>query len=34
MDAVPALGEHTLAILEGLGYNAAQIAALRAEGAI
>jgi crotonobetainyl-CoA:carnitine CoA-transferase CaiB-like acyl-CoA transferase len=34
MDAVPALGEHTLAILEGLGYNAAQISALRAEGTI
>lgn len=34
MDAVPALGEHTLAILEGLGYSAAQITALRTEGAI
>lgn len=34
MDPVPALGEHTDAILAELGLNAADIAALRAEGAI
>jgi len=34
MDPVPALGEHTDAILTELGLNAADIAALRAEGAI
>ena len=34
MDAVPALGEHTERILGELGYGAAQIAALRADGAI
>lgn len=34
MDPVPALGEHTEAILSGLGYAAADIAALRAEQAI
>jgi itaconate CoA-transferase len=34
MDAIPALGEHTDAILSELGLDAAQIAALRAEGAI
>ncbi|WFU46029.1 CaiB/BaiF CoA-transferase family protein (plasmid) [Bradyrhizobium sp. CB82] len=34
MDPVPALGEHTGAILEQLGYSATQIAGLRAEGAI
>jgi len=34
MDAVPALGEHTDAILTGLGYTAERIAALRAEGAV
>ncbi|HJV71204.1 CaiB/BaiF CoA-transferase family protein [Ideonella sp.] len=34
MDPVPALGEHTDAILAELGLNAADIAALRTEGAI
>jgi itaconate CoA-transferase len=34
MDPVPALGEHTGAILEQLGYSGTQIANLRAEGAI
>jgi itaconate CoA-transferase len=34
MDAVPAAGEHTRAILEELGYSAAQIERLDAEGAI
>jgi crotonobetainyl-CoA:carnitine CoA-transferase CaiB-like acyl-CoA transferase len=34
MDAVPALGEHTDAILAGLGYSPERVAALRAEGAI
>jgi len=34
MDAVPALGQHTDAILGALGYSAARIAALRAESAI
>jgi crotonobetainyl-CoA:carnitine CoA-transferase CaiB-like acyl-CoA transferase len=34
MDAVPALGEHTDAILVGLGYSKERIAALRAEKAI
>ncbi len=34
MDAVPALGEHTDTILAGLGYAAADIAALRAQHAI
>ncbi|MGF6274690.1 itaconate CoA-transferase [Massilia sp. UYP11] len=34
MDPVPALGEHTEAILSGLGYGSADIAALRAENAI
>ena len=34
MDPVPALGEHTEAILSGLGYASADIAALRAEHAI
>jgi itaconate CoA-transferase len=34
MDPVPALGEHTGAILEELGYSAAQFAVLRAEGAV
>ena len=34
MDAVPALGEHTSAILASLGYSEARIASLRAEGAI
>lgn len=34
MDAVPALGQHTDAILQGLGYSSEQIAGLRAEGAI
>ena len=31
MDPVPALGEHTGAILESLGYSAAQLEVLRAE---
>ena len=34
MDPVPALGEHTDAILRDLGYDSAQIDALRAAGAI
>lgn len=34
MDPVPRVGEHTHAILSELGYDAAQIAALTAEGAI
>ena len=34
MDAVPALGQHTEAILAGLGYSAEQMAGLRDEGAI
>ena len=34
MDAVPALGQHTETILAGLGYTSAQLAALRAEGAV
>lgn len=34
MDAVPALGQHTDAILAGLGYSAEQVASLRAEGAV
>ena len=34
MDAVPALGQHTDAILRELGYDAATIARLRAEGAV
>jgi len=34
MDAVPALGEHTDAILAELGWSGADIAALRSEGAI
>jgi itaconate CoA-transferase len=34
MDAVPALGQHTDAILAGLGYSAERIAGLRAEKAI
>jgi itaconate CoA-transferase len=34
MDPVPALGEHTGAILEQLGYSGAQVAVLRAEGAV
>ena len=34
MDAVPALGEHTDAILGQQGYSAERIAALRAEGVI
>jgi itaconate CoA-transferase len=34
MDAVPALGQHTEAILASLGYAAERIAALRAENAI
>ncbi len=34
MDAVPALGEHTEAILHSMGYNAAQLDALRAQNAI
>ena len=34
MDAVPALGQHTDAILQELGYGPAQIAQLRADGAV
>jgi itaconate CoA-transferase len=34
MDAVPALGQHTDAILAGLGYDPARIAALRERGAV
>jgi crotonobetainyl-CoA:carnitine CoA-transferase CaiB-like acyl-CoA transferase len=34
MDAVPALGQHTDAILDGYGYSAGQIAALRTEGVV
>jgi len=34
MDAVPALGAHTDAILAELGYDAAKVAGLRAAGAI
>ena len=34
MDAVPALGEHTDAILRELGYGAENVAALRAANAI
>ncbi|WP_294771325.1 CaiB/BaiF CoA-transferase family protein [uncultured Rhodoferax sp.] len=34
MDAVPALGQHTDAILGHFGYTAAQIEALRAQGAV
>jgi crotonobetainyl-CoA:carnitine CoA-transferase CaiB-like acyl-CoA transferase len=34
MDPVPALGEHTAAILGSLGYSAAQIDALRTEAAV
>ena len=34
MDPVPAVGEHTDAILAGLGYSAAEIATLRADAAI
>ena len=34
MDAVPALGEHTDAILAELGLDDAAIARLRAEGAV
>lgn len=34
MDAVPSLGQHTDALLAGLGYNAQQIASLRDQGAV
>jgi crotonobetainyl-CoA:carnitine CoA-transferase CaiB-like acyl-CoA transferase len=34
MDAVPALGQHTDAILATLGYSATRIAVLRTEAAI
>ena len=34
MDAVPSLGQHTDAILMGLGYSAEQVQALRTEGAV
>ncbi len=34
MDAIPAVGQHTEAILTALGYDEASIAALRADGAI
>jgi crotonobetainyl-CoA:carnitine CoA-transferase CaiB-like acyl-CoA transferase len=34
MDAIPALGEHTDAILREIGYDAAFFERLRAEGAV
>jgi itaconate CoA-transferase len=34
MDPVPALGQHTDAILAELGYDAAAIAAMHAQGAV
>jgi len=34
MDPVPAVGEHTDAILAGLGYSGAEIAALKAAAAV
>jgi crotonobetainyl-CoA:carnitine CoA-transferase CaiB-like acyl-CoA transferase len=34
MDPVPALGQHTESILSGLGYSGAQVAELRAQGAV
>ena len=34
MEAVPALGQHTAMVLESLGYDVEQIAALRSQGAI
>jgi crotonobetainyl-CoA:carnitine CoA-transferase CaiB-like acyl-CoA transferase len=34
MDAVPALGEHSVAILGELGYDARQIDELRRDGAL
>ncbi|ARP90655.1 CoA transferase [Bordetella genomosp. 9] len=34
MDAIPAVGQHTDAVLAGLGYDAAQISRLHAEGAV
>jgi itaconate CoA-transferase len=34
MDRIPALGEHTEAILSAMGYDAGRIAALRDEAAI
>jgi itaconate CoA-transferase len=34
MDAVPALGQHSEAILAGLGFETGQIAQLRRDGAI
>jgi len=34
MDALPALGQHTAAILAGLGYTSGQVAELRADGVI
>jgi len=34
MDAIPAVGQHTQAILVSLGYSSEEITQLRAEGAI
>jgi crotonobetainyl-CoA:carnitine CoA-transferase CaiB-like acyl-CoA transferase len=34
MGAVPALGEHTESVLDELGFTAAEVAQLRADGAI
>jgi itaconate CoA-transferase len=34
MDAVPALGQHTIAVLQELGYREADILALRANGTL
>jgi len=34
MDAIPAVGEHTDALLADLGYSSADISGLRAQGVI